>query len=394
MAKKNIIFFGVIFFRICKLIEKSHHFNFKLIIDKSDLRLIKEELDGEYPWLEINNSYKKISNLFPDKFYASIRSKFDIMIFSDDSLLYAYSKKVKDKYFFPIGYDLTQLPFYSFRKYKYLLIPKMPKTLFIAFLQKTRLRKMNGVICSNFQPFKRALIKLKVNQMYTKGFLPLPINYNAFEKIDINNSFSNFENKFTFFYPNRIIFSNSENINSGQTKNTEMFIKSLSILVNNFKYENLLVFFIENKSSVDTLRAKSLIIKLGLEKYCRWITPDEDNFRLTANQMAQIYFSCNAVIGDLGSSWFGQTSIESSFFGKPIIAKCDKKFMIENFGYNPFVEVHSEIDMSQKMYKLCTDKEFYFEMSHNSKLWFETNFSKNIIRDYYINLINKMINDQ
>jgi glycosyltransferase involved in cell wall biosynthesis len=394
MAKKNILFFGVIFFRICKLIEKSSNFNFKLIIDKSDVRLIKEELDDEYPWLEINNSYKKISNLFPDKFYTKVESKFDIVIFSDDSLLYAYSKKIKDKYFFPIGYDLTQLPFYSYQKYKYLFVPKMPKTLFIAFLQRSRLRKMDGVICSNFQPFKRALIKLKINKKFADRFLPLPINYTAFEKMHINNSFSNFENKFTFFYPNRIIFNNSENVSSGQTKNTEMFIKSLSILVNNYNYKNLLVYFIENKSSVDTFKAKILIKKLGVEKYCRWIMPDKKKDRLTANQMAQLYFSCDAVIGDLGSSWFGQTTIESSFFGKPIVAKCDKEFMVENFGYNPFVEVHTEIDMSQKLYMLCTDKEFYSEMSKYSKIWFETNFSKNTIREYYINLISRMVNHE
>lgn len=395
MPNKTIAFFGVIFYRICKLVENSTDYRFKLYIDKSDLKLIENEIDKNYPWLDVTKSYKKISNFSPNKFLNSIETKFDIIFYSDDSLLYSYSTKVKTKYFLPIGYDLTQLPFHNMNDIKPYFIGKQMRRMLTSYLQRNRLQKMTDIICSEFEPFQESLKKLQIKKNYSQEFLPLPINYKSFEIFRHNlphMSRPENLNKFIIFYPNRIIFNNSKNILTGQTKNTGMFINSLHILVNKYNFKNVTAIFIENKGSPETLKAKKLIYQLGLQSYCKWIYPKINQSRLSTNRMAELYASSHAIIGDLGSNWFGQTSIESAFFGKPILAKCDSQFLIRNFGFSPFVEVKNEIELAQKIYYLIRDREFYASMCANSYNWYQTFFSEKKLGYFYKNLFDNLIN--
>jgi hypothetical protein len=324
------------------------------------------------------------TRLLPD--FAKITRKlrnYDLLIVSEEGVTFARASK-RPYAFVPLGYELARFASQDFES-------KSPFHSMRHAFSKHRTRKGIGeskyILATDFPVFRKAISNLNMQDRWIRKFVPTPIDWSVFD-VEIEDNIRNSEKKvFTIFYPNRLLFTKSEvEEETGQTKNTGLAIwgyklfRDISLLDSN-------LCLIRRGNTEDLLLLDELIESLKLSDSITWLGEDRP---LTSIEMRNAYLNADVVIGDLGSQWFGKTTIEAFSQGKPVICRLEEE-LVQNLNINQGVFLVNTANDIARNLKLLSDmslsesKEVALSLRHS----YERYFSEKAVKKFYFSLFSE-----
>jgi hypothetical protein len=84
--------------------------------------------------------------------------------------------------------------------------------------------------------------------------------------------------------------------------------------------------------------------------------------------MAELYSISDVVFGEFGAGWFGLTTIEATFFSKPVICYIDKVLMSKLFAFIPFISSKNYNKISKILLKLHKSEDYRLKIGFKQQL--------------------------
>ena len=334
LRRTRVAFYGGIFLPLAKYLKSDSEFDFSFFWD---VGLYEKNKHG------YSEDLLSMPHIFVDKFaniaqryfprFSRLTQKFkkyDAILVSEEGGIFA--RAAKRKYIFvPLGYDLSQFATKHSRVQKFL---SLNRHRYSRFLREKSIKSSCFVVTTDFPVFRRAITNLGLDNKWLKCFTPTPINWSIFDSFMTSSPDLVLDDTFRVFYPNRVLITKSDKDDeTGQTKNTRLALEGYNLFRKNFEGKSKL-YIIRRGSEEDLRILDELILDLGISNNIVWLGEESP---LTSENMKNMYAYADIVIGDLGSSWFGKTTIEALSQGKPVIGKIEQSLVKQ---LNEFVGIY------------------------------------------------------
>jgi glycosyltransferase involved in cell wall biosynthesis len=391
----TVLGFGFTFYKIAKLVNQSSDIQMHVYVHLRDYEMFKSDIKDVEDWLHpVGNETRDPRNLIRGRFWKKLGASADLYLLSEDAPLFAFPKRGSRVVFLPIGFDLTVQPFPLMAIKSPGRIPTKFKRVLLALIQASRIRKMDEIWSSPYPFLKTRLTKIGRNLRLSK-FLPFPIDFDAHDSIVSKPAHFNLpegtEDRFLVFFPGRLMVTKSKSdILTGQTKGTAEAVHGFLKFQKRSK-SNALLILIDHSISPDRSQILTILKESNSQDSVLWIKSPTSNVRLSNNEMAALYELSDVVLGDFGSGWFGQTALEAAAHGKPFISHIDPVFMVENFGFNPFMVAKTDEEISNCLFELFSSKLLRERQETQMRSWYQNFLCKGIVGNWYQTEIRRVV---
>jgi hypothetical protein len=304
---------------------------------------------------------------------------FDLIITSEDGVISA-RRSGKPYVFVPLGYDLAQ---FANNEPRPLSLSRLLRKIYRSKMARA-IRDANKTCVTDFPVFRDAIRNLNLRNQHAGNLCPVPIDWEVYERVTEENS-SRSEGVFRIFYPNRILLGTDlRDRKIGNTKNSLEALFGYRKFVQEYAGLSELL-LIERGNPDDIDRINRWLNEVGLQDFVKWLKP-KSNFN--SEEMADFYRSCDVVIGDLGSNWFGKTTVESMSQGVPIIGKLESHWARSNGLSDSLILVENSDDVARSLLQLAARSREQRDVDKKKlKELYNSLFSSNAVISYYSKII-------
>jgi glycosyltransferase involved in cell wall biosynthesis len=207
------------------------------------------------------------------------------------------------------------------------------------------------------------------------NFVPHPVNDFAIEEIrnisdklhqDLHNQLNS---EFIIFHPSRQHWE--ERRHPDWEKGNDYFIKGFAKFVRE-TYCHAKAIFVEWGASIQ--ESKDLIKSLGITDNIIWIPP------MPHIKMVETIFATDALADQFFLGAFGSTTPKALACGRPTLLYLDEELHSWCFDeMPPVLNANNPEGIFNALQKLYLDKNFYTEISEESKNWYQKNHSSSVI---------------
>lgn len=379
--------YGSVFLRLGFIFERSEEIELEVFISPKDFARYSGELNPNLRWLHVVKS--RFIYLIPGMFYSLNRKRFDIYLLSQNGILVAFPHDAAKTIFYPNGYDLTVAPFPNryFKKHMLLRPLNLFQRLLRTFILRQNLKRVSEIWCTPYPIFVKALNKLD-RKVSIQKYFPNYINmfYPYLDKIEIRKKLGLQINDFVVLNPNRFLIERtSKKFETGHIKGNDVAIKAFAHFLKNIGGNSRLILI--DRGEEDLKLAHRLIDSLGIGDKIIWINVKPPNKLLSRSEMAELYSISDVVFGEFGAGWFGLTTVEATFFSKPVICYVDKVLMSKFFDYIPFISSKNYIQISEILKKFYESEDYRLSVGSDSRRWFDLYFSEKSIELFWKNIL-------
>jgi glycosyltransferase involved in cell wall biosynthesis len=385
----RVAFYGGMFLPLARHIDGNSLYSLDFYWDIELFNQVKNQYPEELlsmPNVHIDRYDNAKTRLLPG--VAKITRKFrnyDLLIVSEEGVTFARASE-RPYAFVPLGYELARFASHGFES-------KSPfhslRHAFSKYRTKKGIKASNYILATDFPVFRKAISNLNMQEKWIRKFVPTPIDWSVFDVEIEDNNLKSQKRVFNVFYPNRLLFTKSGvEEETGQTKNTGLAIWGYKHFRDISQLDSTLC-LIRRGNTKDLLLLDELIESLQLSDSVVWLGEDHP---LTSIEMRNAYMNADVVIGDLGSRWFGKTTIEAFSQGKPIICRLEEK-LVQNLNINQgiyLVNTANEIAQNLKLLSgMSLDESKKIALSLRNL--YEKNFSEKAVKLFYFSMFSEFL---
>jgi glycosyltransferase involved in cell wall biosynthesis len=344
-------FFGAVFFQICRALKEHTDFDFTLFLDDNDPAVTTafDLLGTSQPdWIVCDRFVSPASFLTPWRAPLTRHlRRYDVNLVSEVAPIFSQFAD-KPMYFFPIGFDLTVLPFpYRFR-FRHPTVKDKAAACFLAAWQRRAIRRAVQVWAPPYSPYLGALGRLGVPESRRKQYYPLAVDEETFTERpgDAERAATKFPQLQSYdlvlLSPSRImVTAHPSLVEAGGWKRNDVLLEGFANFVGANPGSRVCLTLIDRAvQPADRAAVLNRIRRLGIEEHVIWLQPPRPG-GFTWKEMAELYLMADVVADDFGIGWFGGVALEALAMRRPVVTYIDEAITRELYPWHPMLSART-----------------------------------------------------